>query len=252
MAGDDNVRPLNVRPLWKRIAKAILKLLHLEVHLVPGGKPSPLRPWEDNRDFLALMEEIASHTLVAPLPCFNLYQLVRRARFLEGEIAEAGVYRGGTAQLLAHVAQNKQVHLFDTFSGMPAADPSKDLHKAGDFSDTSLDSVKARLSKYENVIFHPGFFPETAASVTDLKFSFVHVDVDIYRSVMDCCLFFYPRMTIGGVMVFDDYGQVSCPGAKDAIDKFLEGKSDAGLYLPSGQYVLIKTSAVCHLPESGG
>ena len=43
-----------------------------------------------------------------------------------------------------------------------------------------------------------------------------YVDVDIYASVLSCCEFFFPRLNPGGVMVFDDYGLITCAGAWDA------------------------------------
>lgn len=57
---------------------------------------------------------------------------------------------------------------------------------------------------------------------------------------MDCCKFFYPRMERGGVMIFDDYGFVSCPGAKMGVDKFFLDKAENPTYLPTGQCVVFK------------
>jgi len=72
------------------------------------------------------------------------------------------------------------------------------------------------------------------------RFCFVHVDADIYRSVLDACAFFWPRLSPGGVLVFDDYGFESCPGAKRAVDEYFAGAMDRPWYLPSGQCVVVK------------
>jgi len=68
----------------------------------------------------------------------------------------------------------------------------------------------------------------------------VHIDVDIYQSVKDCCEFFYPRLHAGGVMLFDDYGKWTCPGAKLAVDEFFATKPEKRFYFPSGQCFVIK------------
>ena len=101
---------------------------------------------------------------------------------------------------------NKILHLFDTFSGLPPLDPEKDICKWDDFSDTSLEEVSSFLKGYQNIKFHKGLFEDTLHSVQEEKFCFVHVDCDLYWSVRQCCEFLYPRMVVGGIMVFDDYG----------------------------------------------
>ena len=202
-------------------------------------RPIPL--WDRDPRFNEIMKSI-TYTLVDRIRCYMLYQFAMQAARLEGEVAEIGVYRGGTARLLASAfgPSGKTVHLFDTFEGMPSTDPDRDAHHKGDFSDTSLESVQRSLEGCGNVAFYPGFFPGTAPPIAGLKFSLAHIDVDIYRSVLDCCEFFYPRMVAGGMMVFDDYGFESCPGAKTAVDEFFRDKRERPCYIPSGQCILIK------------
>jgi O-methyltransferase len=66
------------------------------------------------------------------------------------------------------------------------------------------------------------------------------VDVDIYRSVLDCCRFFYPRLVTGGAIVFDDYGRNSCPGAKAAVDEFFADTPEQPVYVATGQAFVVK------------
>jgi O-methyltransferase len=208
----------------------------------PPATPNPIHLWETDPDFLSLYSTIERRTLVDKQRCFVLYKLAQQAAAVDGDVAEIGVYKGGTAYLLANRLRDgtKRLHLFDTFAGMPSTDPQKDIHNEGDFDDTSLASVKDFMAGFDNVDFFPGLFPETALPVTDLRFALVHVDVDIYRSVIDCCEFFYPRMVGGGVLVFDDYGFVTCPGALEAVDTFFASKPEVPCYLPTGQCLVIK------------
>ena len=123
---------------------------------------------------------------------------------------------------------------------MPETNPDRDLLRKGAFADTSLESVKKFLEDSDNVCFYRGLFPATSGPIVDKRFSFVHIDVDIYKSVLDCCEFFYSRMAVGGIMVFDDYGFLSCPGAKAAVDEFFHGKLEHPCYLPTGQSFVVK------------
>jgi len=212
----------------------------------PGGTlvtrvVRPAAYWDTDRAFTAIMKQIP-YTLVDPVRCYMLYQCALQASRLGADAAEVGVYRGGTARLIAAAMLDAgaRVHLFDTFEGMPSTDPAHDEHRQGDFSDTSLDAVRRNLAGLDNVAFYPGFFPATAPPVAHMRFALAHIDVDIYRSVLDCCAFFYPRMVTGGTMVFDDYGFDTCPGAKEGVDEFFRDTPERPIYLPSGQCVVVK------------
>jgi O-methyltransferase len=228
-----------MHPTLEDVVKRIFNVVGLEVR---KRKRNLLKLSDDVGDFQLLFKKIRAYTLVGQDRCFMLYQLAEYANAKEGEMAEVGVYKGGTSKLISKVAARaaKTIHIFDTFSGMPLTDMTKDRHEEGDFSDTSLDSVKKYLEDCSNVRFYQGSFPDTSAPIVDLPFCFVHIDVDIYKSVMDCCEFFYPRLVKGGIMVFDDYGFLSCPGAKMAVDEFFSDKPEYPCYLPTGQCFVIK------------
>jgi O-methyltransferase len=222
------------------------QLRQLGYDLVPyrtfQNKPDPERPWEDDPDFLAHYHAVVGHTLVDRQRLFILYQLAQHTVALEGNLAECGVYRGGTALLLAKLKPaNKKLYLFDTFGGMPETDSQKDYHKAGDFSDTSLPQVQQLLDGQPNVIFRPGFFPATATGLEHETFCMAHCDMDIYTSILSFCHFFYPRLTRRGVLVFDDYGSASCPGAKAAVREFCTEQGLIEIYLPTGQALIWKS-----------
>jgi O-methyltransferase len=197
--------------------------------------------WELEPDFEIRRKEIEDRTLVTTDRIFMLWQFARHANALPGDVAELGVYRGGTARVLSRTCPTKQIHLFDTFEGMPEVDPDRDVHEAGDFADTSLEAVQEFLSDCPNVRFHQGFFPGTAAGLEDERFSLAYIDADIYQSTRDALTFFYPRMVIGGVMVFDDYEWPRCPGVRQAIDEFLADKSERQIVTTRYQAALIKT-----------
>jgi len=168
---------------------------------------------------------------------------IKLANYLEGDFAEVGVYKGGSAEIIAvNKNENKNLYLFDTFEGMPEADVSVDnFHKKNDFNDTSYLDVCLGLKCCKNVFIYKGLFPnEHGDKIKDKKFSLVHIDVDIYKSYIDCFNFFYPKMVDGGIIILDDYASPNCKGAKLATDEFFTDKPEKPIWLVGSQVCIIK------------
>ncbi len=238
---------------FARKIRSLLRGFGYDIQKIPkvGAIPdaefyTPLfSPWRGFGEFEEYYRAVAAHTLVSEERCYVLYSLAKQALALNGEFWECGVYKGGTAILFSKLLREHgnsraaQLHLFDTFAGMPETDAEKDRHHRGDFSETSLQAVQQRVPHSERVAFHAGVIPQTFAGMENSRLAFAHVDVDIYHAVRDCCAFIYPRLLPGGFMVFDDYGFPSCPGARQAVDEFFRDKPEVPLVLPTGQAVVI-------------
>jgi O-methyltransferase len=228
----------------KLIRKGLAKIgIQIQrANTIPLGKSNPIHQWDDDKYFIKIMDQISDYTLVDRVRCFMIYQFAKQIVNVPGDVAEIGVYKGGTARLLSKAldSTNKIIHLCDTFAGMPPTDPTKDLHKEGDFNDTSIDAVKFYLNDCSNVVYHIGVFTDTITGIENNLFSLVHIDVDIYKSVLNCLTFFYHRVRTGGIIIIDDYGFLSCPGAKMAVDEFFLDKIEYPCYLPTGQCVIIR------------
>jgi O-methyltransferase len=120
-----------------------------------------------------------------------------------GAFVEVGVYQGGSAGVLAGIAerQDRALYLYDTFTGIPMYEPENgDAHRIGEFSDTSLEAVRALVPK---AVILPGVFPGTIVDMGPIAFA--HIDADQYRSVKDSIAYLWPQIVPGGVMLFDDY-----------------------------------------------
>ena len=213
--------------------------------VLPEGRESyrPFyRPWLEDSDFQNAWEEVRKGTTSREESCYYLKSMATYASFVPGDFFECGVYKGGTAILLAQTAnqQGKRLHLFDTFEGMPEQSAEHDFYKIGDFADTSLESVKRRLKQFENIAFNKGFIPDTFKGYESSQISFAHIDVDQYVSTQNCLEFIYPRMARGGVVVIDDYGKPGTPGSKRAADGFVLQKEEYLTSLPTGQAFFIK------------
>lgn len=199
-------------------------------------------PWL-SPEFTALYRRIGAHTLVSIERCWTLSQMLSQAMNVEGDVMEAGVFRGGTARLLKDgmtAQQGRKLFLFDSFEGMEHVSRAADRHRQGDFADTSLEGVKAVVGDGSFVEYRQGWIPQTFVGLEDRKFCFAHIDLDLYQSIIDCLDFLYPRMPTGGVIVFDDYGFPSCPGARRAVEEFFSSKAEKPLALMTGQALVVK------------
>ena len=140
-----------------------------------------------------------------------------------GDFVELGVYKGNSATLLALLgrAQNRQTFLFDTFGGFDPRDlRGVDGAKGIRFTDTSFDAVQ-NLVGTEGVKYVPGFFPDSILGIQlPEQIAVAHIDCDLYQPMKAGLECFYPRLSVGGVLLMHDYSSGHWPGAKRAVDEF--------------------------------
>ena len=235
--------------------KAALNLLGLEVRRARKSPKTPaipdadlyrplFSPWFGQGEFGKYHAIAAPRTLVSADRCHVLYTLLRQAIHVPGDVWECGVYKGGTAAMmaamLADLCPAKRLYLFDTFVGMPETDAARDLHKQGDFADTTAEAVATYVGHANLCVFRKGFIPDTFAGLESAQIALAHIDVDIYKSILDSLAFIWPRLSVGGFIVFDDYGFPTCPGARAAVDEFFLGSQCIPLCLPTGQALVFK------------
>ena len=170
---------------------------------------------------------------------FQIADTVRAALKLPGDLAEVGVYRGGSARLMCEVKGDRPLHLFDTFEGLPeltSDDGSGSRFWRNEFK-SQLEMVRDFLKPYPGVFLYKGLFPETAGPVEGRTFSFVHLDVDLHDSTAACLRWFYPRMTRSGIMMCHDYSNAT--GVRKAVDNFFADKPEVVIQQPAGAHCLI-------------
>ena len=169
---------------------------------------------------------------------FMLQSLATAQRAVGGVMAEVGVYEGGSAKIISIAGRPTELHLFDTFSGLP--EPGGDERRAmrrGHYA-ASEQSVRAALHDRPNLVFHPGLFTGADVACADRRFSLVHLDVDLKQSTRDCLEFFYPRMLAGGVILSHDHSYLD--GVREAFAEFLADRPERAIELPSSQVMVIK------------
>lgn len=208
---------------------AIAFLSALETLAMRGHKP---------RDVLALLQRSRSghESLLTANEAFTIFGIARAQAALDGEMAEVGVYQGTSAAIIAAAAPRRTVHLFDTFTGLPEpAEGERAVFRKGQF-EANLVGVRRRLRGC-NVEFHVGEFPASASGLNGCRFSFVHLDVDLYTSTLAGLSFFYPRMVSGGIILSHDYSML--PGVERAFAEFMRDRPERPIELPSTQAMIV-------------
>ena len=206
------------------------------------------RSYFSEADFLSDYERFEQRNYRSFDRKFALKELAKIALKRPGDLAECGVFRGASAFLMAKAARamgaDKKIHLFDSFCGLSEpAGVDGDYWRQGALS-CSQREVGENLAPFgDRFVFHPGWIPSRFADVADRRFCLVHIDVDLFQPTWDSLEFFYPRMTAGGVIVCDDYGFQTCPGARKAVDEFFADKAERPIHLPTGQGMVLVEEA---------
>lgn len=191
-------------------------------------------------DFLAIYEKVENLTILDFDRAYILFQAAKATEQIEGCTAECGVYKGGSSILIAVINPDKNHYAMDTFEGFPDVLSDIDVHKKGGFSDVSLDDIQKLFAEYKNIFMLKGMFSESFKTILNDTFSFVYIDADLYISTIECCDFFYSRLSPGGIMLFDDYLVPDTPGVKKAIDEFFSDKKEFPIILPTHQALVFK------------
>jgi len=205
-------------------------------------------PWLTDPAFIEDDAKVQGQTLVDVYRRYALAQLVRQTAKVPGDILEVGVYQGGTGCLMAmtakRVGSNATVFLCDTYEGVVKSGENDPGWKNGEFRNTSVEIVKELATRcgVDNVKVLKGIFPEdTGGPLTDRRFSLCHIDVDVYLSAKDVYEWVWPRLSVGGVVVFDDYGFRGTPGVSRLVDALATLPDRVVLYNLAGHAVMIRT-----------
>lgn len=200
--------------------------------------------WRDDAAFEKYYEERVGDEYHSIDRKYTVNQFLQLIKNVEGDTVECGAYKGATSYLICQFirehALSKTHHVFDSFEGLNKPGEEDGSHwKEGNLA-TTEETCRKNLVEFEFVKYYKGWIPERFPEVQSLSFSFVHIDVDLYQPTFDSVLFFYERLSKGGIMICDDYGFSTCPGAKKAIDDFFKDKAEPVIMLTTGQAFIIK------------
>jgi len=139
---------------------------------------------------------------------------------IEGDFIETGVWRGGAVIFMRSILKafkiaDRTVWVADSFNGYPPPNATlypadEGIHAENDRNlKISLDSVRKNFQKYglldDQVKFLKGWFRDTLSNAPIRKLSLLRLDGDLYESTMNVLVALYPKLSIGGYVIIDDY-----------------------------------------------
>jgi Macrocin-O-methyltransferase (TylF) len=179
------------------------------------------------------------------VPLVRLHNLHRCAvdvieRHVPGDFIETGVWRGGTtifmrAVLRAYASSDRKVWVADSFEGLPEPDADKypieaETHHGKVMSSiydhfaVGLDEVRENFARFglldDQVRFLKGWFKDTLPAAEVSHLSVMRLDGDYYESTHDALLHLYPKLSPGGYVIVDDYGEDTWTYCRRAVDDF--------------------------------
>lgn len=199
--------------------------------------------WWSDAGFNAFLDRFRERNRFNTHRRWMLWQLLRLIEQVPGDTAECGVFRGAGSWLICAGTEGsgRKHHLFDSFEGLsPPQGPDGSYWAKGDLT-AGEDLVRKQLKPFaDSIVFHPGWIPSRFDDVAEKMFAFVHIDVDLFEPTLASIEFFYPRLSPGAVLLCDDYQSSICPGATEAIDRFLADKPEKMVVLDAGGGFFIK------------
>jgi O-methyltransferase len=171
----------------------------------------------------------------------NLYWAVSSVLVagVEGAIVELGCNAGRTSvflqMLIDHFAPERELHLYDSFEGLPTPGADDAFLQAGDLKATRSD-VEGEFAHWglREPHIHAGWFERTLPAFCPSPIAFAYLDGDYYASILTSLEWVYPRLSTRGIIVVDDYCDDArnpqawgrLPGVKKACDNFLTDKPE--------------------------
>ena len=186
-------------------------------------KPTPMDP--DMRADGKYDSPIA-HTMIGLKRLDNLQFCIEDvlSNNIPGDLIECGAWRGGAtifmrAVLKAYNIKDRVVYVADSFEGCPKPniekypqDKGMNLYLVDEFA-VPLEQVKTNFDRYglldEQVYFLKGWFKDTLRKAPIKKLAVLRIDADLYESTMDSLVNLYPKLSIGGYIIVDDFGAFS-------------------------------------------
>jgi hypothetical protein len=168
------------------------------------------------------------------------------ARGVPGDLVETGVWRGGAtifmrAMLKIFNVNDRTVWVADSFEGLPEPDAKKFPLEAQAFKSAAmtkyykqfavgLEEVRRNFEAYgmldDQVKFLKGWFKDTLPSAPIDCIAVLRLDGDYYESTRDALTNLYKKVSVGGYVIVDDYGEESWTYCRKAVEEF---RSECGI-----------------------
>ncbi len=202
-------------------------------------------PWVHDEEFAFIYNAVKDYSMVDMYRFYDLFSFIKQLKDVNGVFLEVGVANGGTGTVIAYVAKNlsKKCYLADTWKGVVKASDKDTSYFGGEFDYASAETVLHLLSCFDllqNTTLLEGIFPDQTGQNINEKIAFLHVDVDTYDSCKDVIEWAKPKMSIGGVIVFDDYGFMGLEGVTRYANEFSKDPNYIYSYNLNGHATFVK------------
>lgn len=153
-------------------------------------------------------------------------ELCKQANGIEGDFCEAGVAFGGQLVNMHLANTSKKIYAFDSFEGIAShgkddveftqhyGEGADNPRESNGVTSVPIEQCKQNMNYFINdlskFVFVEGWFIDTLPKLTDEVFSIVRLDCDIYESYKTCLKYLYPRLSVGGYLIIDDWHLVGC------------------------------------------
>jgi len=161
----------------------------------------------------------------------HIRELAESCETVPGDFAELGVWQGTTFLPLADTARRfgNIIHAVDSFRGCPEPSP-RDISPEGhcQFGKGALSVGDSRLFRdlmrhHENVRIWEGWIPEILQEIPDdVRFAFVHLDLDQFDPTEAALAWLWPRISPGGVLCCHDWFDERTHLAAGAIRQWMD------------------------------
>jgi O-methyltransferase len=176
-----------------------------------------------------------AHTMIGQVRLDNLQYCVEMALRdgIPGDLIETGAWRGGACILMrgilaAHDVRDRVVWVADSFAGLPRPDraryPAECELPMDVFADlaVSAEVVRENFARYglldAQVRFLEGWFRDTLPNAPIERLAVLRLDGDLYESTMDALVNLYGKLSPGGFVIVDDFGDF--PACEAAVNEF--------------------------------
>lgn len=204
----------------------------------------------DDFDLRAEAEELGIMQRVGPYTMTSRSRISALCRAVEfvvqhdipGDIVECGVWKGGSMMAAALRLQQlgdqqRKIYLYDTFEGMTAptvvdednrgrsaTERMKAEGTGGFWFREPQEEVRRNLLSTgideSRLVFIRGPVEQTIPAQIPEQISILRLDTDWYESTKHELEHLYPKLSVGGTLILDDYGYWR--GSRKAVDEYIE------------------------------
>jgi hypothetical protein len=194
----------------------------------------------EEQEILAAVSPFTMTSLERRAALINAINYVMDAR-IPGDIAECGVWRGGSMMIVALVLlargdTSRSLYLYDTYEGLTAPTDQdrcydgtraetmlqKNTNGTGIWCKATLEDVRHNLLSTgypeEKLHFIKGKVEDTLPATMPQQLALLRLDTDWYESTRHELKHLFPRLDPKGILILDDYG--NWQGARKAVDEY--------------------------------